>query len=109
MLILSSRFIIINVAFISLTFFLFVVVVVDDDDDDRIADIIECTQGVQYDAARGGVAPKDDSCYLTIAIQASENRVRYVSLMLESRDERNSLVTGIRYDQQLLMIVISLN
>eukprot|EP00604_Paraphysomonas_vestita_P001096 CAMPEP_0174819432 /NCGR_PEP_ID=MMETSP1107-20130205/2650_1 /TAXON_ID=36770 /ORGANISM="Paraphysomonas vestita, Strain GFlagA" /LENGTH=681 /DNA_ID=CAMNT_0016032889 /DNA_START=1494 /DNA_END=3539 /DNA_ORIENTATION=- len=62
----------------------------------KIADIIECTQGVQYDAARGGVAPKDDSCYLTIAIQTSESRVRYVSLMLDTRDDRNSLVTGIR-------------
>lgn len=70
----------------------------------RIANIIECTQGIQYDAARAGVAPKDDSCYLTIAVQTNESSVRYVSLMLDTREDRNSLVTGIRSAHFLLSL-----
>lgn len=63
----------------------------------RVGDIMECIQGVHYDTVRSTGAPKDDSCYLTIAVQSPSNNPRYVALMLENRDERNSLVTGLRY------------
>ena len=57
----------------------------------RISDILECVQGVHYDAVKSA-APRDESCYLTIACNPS----RYIALLLDTRDDRNSLVTGLR-------------
>jgi myosin V len=57
----------------------------------KISDIIECAQGVHYDTVKSA-APRDESCYLTIV----SNPSRYMALMLDTRDDRNSLVTGLR-------------
>jgi len=63
----------------------------------KISEILESTQGVHFDTVRSANGPpKDDSCYLTIACQSPGEKPRYVSLLLDTRDDRNSLVTGLR-------------
>ena len=62
----------------------------------RIAEILECQGGADRQYAKDIT---DDSCVLTVVCQnsgGSSASPRVVVLLVDSRDERNSLLTGLR-------------
>jgi len=58
----------------------------------KVSEIIECFPGAQSDALRPNT---DDSCYLTVVV-SSDKTPRTLSLILENRNDRNTLMTGLR-------------
>lgn len=61
----------------------------------KISEILECIPGA-YHKISSTSQSKDDSQYLTIVSHSPGSAPRNVSILLESRDERNTILTGLR-------------
>lgn len=59
----------------------------------KIQEILECIPGAHNDSIK---TSGDDSCYLTMVIHSASHAPRTMTLMLDSREDRNSLLTGLR-------------
>lgn len=59
----------------------------------RIPEILECIPGAHTEAIK---STGDDSNYLSIVTHSASEVPRTMSIMLESREDRNSLMTGLR-------------
>ena len=62
----------------------------------KISEILECIPGA-YHKIPSTASSKDDSQYLTIVSHSAGSAPRNLSILVESREERNSILTGLRY------------
>ena len=61
----------------------------------KISEILECIPGA-YHKISPAATSRDDTQYLTIVTHSAGSPPRNLSIMVESREERNSVLTGLR-------------